>query len=63
VRVLTWEGELAAPPAALTTEADAAIYSFEAATGTWRYYLPGLPAQLNTLAQLEPGGDYYVVAE
>jgi uncharacterized protein YkwD len=38
------------------------VYSWDAATGQWRRYFPGLPAYLNNLNTLTNGGAYWIIA-
>lgn len=38
------------------------VYAFDAASGSWLRYGGGLPATFNTLALLQPGQAYWVLA-
>ena len=39
------------------------VYGYDAATGTWLRFAPGLPAYLNNLALLKKGQVYWFIAK
>ncbi len=40
----------------------AVVYEWNASTGTWKRYFPGLPTYLNTLEAMKQGGAYWIIA-
>lgn len=41
----------------------AAVYTWDATTGQWLRYIPGLPAFVNNLLTMEQGRAYWFVAK
>lgn len=64
--LVTWPGNTPETPSALIAATDAAVmavYSFDAATGTWLVYGPSLPVYVNSLRTLQPGSPYWVFTD
>ncbi|MEX0784211.1 MAG: CAP domain-containing protein [Dehalococcoidia bacterium] len=62
---VTWPGPDVDVTAALLgrEEQVAAVWTIDAATGEWTFYLPGLPGFLNTLRRVHPGDTLWLVVE
>ncbi|MBE7519900.1 MAG: hypothetical protein HS107_11720 [Thermoflexaceae bacterium] len=62
--LLTWPGEAMPVAEALKgTPGVAAVYTWDATTGQWLRYIPGLPAFVNNLLTMEQGRAYWFVAK
>ena len=59
--LLAWTGPPERPSTALGV-ADAVVYAFDTATGSWLRYGAAFPPALNTLSLLQPGQAYWVLA-
>lgn len=61
--LVAWPGDNVSPAEAFSGNTSIkVVYEWNAATGEWRRYFPGLPAYLNNLARLNKGGAYWVIA-
>ncbi len=61
--LLLWTGTATQPATALAgADPATVVYAFDATSGSWLRYGGGLPATLNTLALLQPGQAYWVLA-
>ncbi|NJD66313.1 MAG: CAP domain-containing protein [Chloroflexi bacterium] len=61
--LVAWPGDSVPPAQAFAGNSSImAVYEWNPTTGEWRRYFPGLPAYLNTLARLNKGGAYWVIA-
>ncbi len=61
--LVAWPGDNVSPAQAFSGNTSIkVVYEWNAATGEWRRYFPGLPAYLNNLARLNKGGAYWVIA-
>lgn len=61
--LVAWPGGNVSPAQVFGPDSNVAVvYEWDAATGTWKRYLPGMPGYLNTLTQLRPGSAYWVIA-
>lgn len=62
--LLTWPGEAMPVAEALKgTPGVAAVYTWDATTGQWLRYIPGLPTFVNNLLTMEQGRAYWFVAK
>ncbi|KAA0240787.1 MAG: hypothetical protein DYG91_10035 [Chloroflexi bacterium CFX7] len=62
--LLTWPGSNAPVSEALKgTSGVSAVYTWDAASGQWLRYIPGLPAFVNNLRTMEQGRAYWFVAK
>ncbi|PFG75174.1 CAP domain-containing protein [Tepidiforma thermophila] len=62
--LIAWPGSPVSPAEVFGSNSQVAVvYEWDPATGTWKRYLPGMPAYLNTLGQLRPGAAYWVIAK
>lgn len=63
--LISWPGATSAPSAALGGNAGIVevIYGYDAATGTWKRFGPGLPSYLNNLPSMQQGTPYWVIAK
>jgi hypothetical protein len=63
--LLAWPGGDVPPAQALGSLAATIriVYGYDAATGTWVRYAPGLPAYLNNMAFLKKGQAYWFIAK
>lgn len=63
--LLAWPGGDLPPSVALGAMAPTIriVYGYDAATGTWVRYAPGLPAYLNNMAFLKKGEAYWFIAK
>lgn len=61
--LVAWPGDNVSPAQAFSGNTSIkVVYEWNAATGEWHRYFPGLPAYLNNLARLNKGGAYWVIA-
>lgn len=61
--LVAWPGGSVPPAQVFGPNSNVAVvYEWDPATGSWRRYLPGMPAYLNTLTQLRTGAAYWVIA-
>ena len=62
--LIAWPGVDESPLAAFggASTSVAAVYSWDAATGTWNVFGPDLPGYVNTLRSVRRGGAYWVIA-
>jgi undecaprenyl pyrophosphate synthase len=61
--LVSWSGE-AVHPTAVVSSADlhiVAIYEWDYSIASWRRYISNLPAFMNTLSILRPGGVYWII--
>lgn len=64
INLLTWPNADASPASVLGPNSGiAAVYSYNAATGRWERYFPGLPPFVNTLTTLQRGRAYWFIAQ
>jgi len=45
------------------TSTVAVVYEWDAATGEWKRYFPGLPGYLNNLKSMKQGTAYWIIAK
>lgn len=61
--LMTWPGASAHPSRVISANSGInAVYSWDATTGSWKRYFPGLPDYVNTLQQIDQGGAYWFVS-
>ena len=61
--LVAWPGDNVSPAQAFAGNSSIkVVYEWNAATGEWSRYFPGLPAYLNNLARLNKGSAYWVIA-
>lgn len=61
--LVAWPGDSVSPAQAFSGNTSIkVVYEWNAATGEWSRYFPGLPAYLNNLVRLNRGGAYWVIA-
>lgn len=63
--LLAWPGNNLPPAQALAGLENqiTIVYSFDASTGTWQRFAPGLPSYLNTMDTMKKGNAYWFIAK
>ncbi len=62
--LVAWPGEDMSPAQAFGgTTSIRVVYEWNATSGEWNRYFPGLPAYLNNLSRIHKGGAYWVIAK
>jgi hypothetical protein len=62
--LVAWPGKPVSPAEVFGSNPTVAVvYEWDPVAGTWKRYLPGMPAYLNTLTQLQQGRAYWVIAK
>lgn len=62
VNMVAWPLDDMSPEDAFAGADVSMVYGYDASTGTWTHYSPGLPSYVQTLGTLHRGATYWVIA-